>query len=350
MTWLRIGVIGTGIMGADHAGILARFVSGAELRRVTDADVVRARGVADATGAGVSRDALSLIADPDVDGVVIASSDATHAELVLACARAGKPVLCEKPLAPTLDEAANVVRTLESSGQSSLLSLGFMRRFDPAYVELKHALDEGACGAALLVHCVSRGVTSGPGATSASSVTGSAIHELDTVPWLLGSDITSVAWLAPRCSAEVEGLQDPQVILLRTADGALTTVETFLNAGYGYDIRCEVVGERGALALTDQARTVRDANLARGTTYAADWRPRFADAYRLELQAWVDAVRTGTPTPLATAHDGLVASAVADAVLRSMEAGGTWVDVAVPDVGQQAESAAEPDAESGSES
>jgi myo-inositol 2-dehydrogenase/D-chiro-inositol 1-dehydrogenase len=203
-----------------------------------------------------------------------------------------------------------------------------MRRFDPGYLELKAALEAGVCGTPLLVHCVSRGVSSGPGATSESSVTGSAIHELDVVPWLLGAPIVEVGWHAPRSTGAAPGMQDPQLILLRTADGALTTVEVFLNARYGYDIRCEVVGDRGAVALTNPARVVADADSRRATGYPADWRPRFADAYRIQLQAWVDAVAAGRPAPLASARDGLTASAVADAVIASMRDGGRTVAVA----------------------
>jgi len=202
-----------------------------------------------------------------------------------------------------------------------------MRRFDPGYVELKAALEAGVCGTPLLVHCVSRGVSSGPGATSESSVTGSAIHELDVVPWLLGARVVEVGWHAPRSTGAVPGMQDPQLILLRTADGAMTTVEVFLNARYGYDIRCEVVGDRGTVALTNPVRVVSDADGRRASGYPADWRPRFADAYRLQLQAWVDAVAAGRPAPLASARDGLTASAVAGAVIASMRDGGRTVAV-----------------------
>jgi myo-inositol 2-dehydrogenase/D-chiro-inositol 1-dehydrogenase len=104
----------------------------------------------------------------------------------------------------------------------------------------------------------------------------------------------------------------------------------FLNARYGYDIRCEVVGDRGAVALTNPARVVADADGRRASGYPADWRPRFADAYRIQLQAWVDAVATGRPSPLASARDGLVAGAAAEAVITSMHDGGRTVAVELP--------------------
>jgi myo-inositol 2-dehydrogenase / D-chiro-inositol 1-dehydrogenase len=174
------------------------------------------------------------------------------------------------------------------------------------------------------MHCVSRGVNSGPGATSESSIVGSAIHEFDIVPWLLDAPITEVSWHAPRSAPEVTGLQDPQLMLLRTADGVLTTVEVFLNARYGYDMRCEIVGDRGTVALTNPVRVVTDGNRLRSTGYPGDWRPRFADAYRLELQAWIDAVVTGGRSPLPTAQDGMTAVAVAEAVIASMNHAGAW--------------------------
>ncbi|MEU6260778.1 Gfo/Idh/MocA family oxidoreductase [Streptomyces sp. NPDC047043] len=332
MTTIRVGVIGAGNMGADHVNTLHRHVSGAVVTVVADLDHERASAVAGALpDTRATSDPYALIIDPEVDAVVIASHDTTHADLSLAAVRAGKPVLCEKPLAPTLDECVRVVREERRAG-GQLISLGFMRRFDPAYVELKEALAAGVCGASLLLHCVSRGVSSAPGATDEFSITGSAIHEFDTVPWLLNSPITEASWHAPRATSAATGLQDPQLMLLRTADGALTTLEVFLNAGYGYDVRCEVAGERGTLALANPARLVADSARARSVGHPADWRPRFADAYRLELQAWIDALATGSPSPLASAHDGLVAGAVAEAVISSMKNGGRTVAVQVPEV------------------
>ncbi|WP_421108405.1 Gfo/Idh/MocA family oxidoreductase [Streptomyces sp. NEAU-S77] len=332
MSGVRIGVIGAGNMGADHVATLHGHVSGAEVTLVADIDKERAASVAGAVpGARATDDAYAVIDDPEVDAVVIASHDTTHADLSLAAVRAGKPVLCEKPLAPTLEECVRVVREERRAG-GGLISLGFMRRFDPAHTELKAAVSAGECGSPLLVRCVSRGVSSAPGCTDELSITGSAIHEFDTVPWLLGSPVTEVSWHAPRSTAAVSGFRDPQLILLHTADGALTTVEVFLNARYGYDIRCEVVGEHGTVALTHPARIVADSARTRSRGYPADWRPRFADAYRLELQAWTDTVRTGAASPMATAHDGLVASAVAGAVIASMEDGGRTIPVQVPEV------------------
>jgi myo-inositol 2-dehydrogenase/D-chiro-inositol 1-dehydrogenase len=328
----RVGVIGAGVMGADHARILDGQVSGAAVTHVSDLDAERAGAVAATLrGARAGDDPLRLIDDPEVDAVLVASSDHTHVPLVRAAVRAGKPVLCEKPLAPDLADARALHDDLRRQGASALVSLGFMRRFDPGYRALRDHLRSGGIGAALVVHCISRGVSAGPATTSEYSVTGASVHEFDIVPWLLGWPVREVSWQRPRTSSRVSGMVDPQVILLRTEDGALTTIETFLNARYGYDVRCEVVGETGAASLVPTTHLSLDSGGARATPYAADWRPRFADAYRLQGQAWVDSLRAGRASPLASVTDGLVASQVSAAVLDSMNDGGAWVEV--PDLG-----------------
>ena len=331
---IRVGIIGTGIMGADHALTVDRFVSGATVSRLADLDLARAASVATGiAGARATADPHGLIADDEVDAVIIASHDSTHADLIRACVRSGKPVLCEKPLATSLSESASVIGDIGSDGEG-LLSLGFMRRFDPGYTSLRATVAGGRLGAPVLVHSIGRGVSSGPGATSASAVTNSAIHDLDIVPWLLGSPIVEVSWHAGAQTSEISDLIDPQFFLLRTADGVLSTVEMFLNARYGYDIRAEVVFERGTASLAEPVRLVTDRELARSNNYAADWRPRFADAYRLELQAWVDRLsgRPASDSPLASGRDGLIANAVADAVIRSQQSGGARTAVVVPEV------------------
>jgi myo-inositol 2-dehydrogenase / D-chiro-inositol 1-dehydrogenase len=324
---VRIGVIGTGNMGADHIRNLQRFVAGARVTVVADYDRATADAVAAESGARVAADGDALIADDDVDAVIIASHDSTHHAYALAAVAAGKPTLCEKPLAPTLAECEEIVAA-EAAAGGNLLSLGFMRRFDPAHTELKSAIDAGVIGPVLRVTGASRNVVSYPDTTSESIITNSVIHELDSIPWLLGSPVTSVAWLAGRATSKVPvGVADPSLTLLRTADGVLTSVDMYVNAEYGYDLRTEVLGEKGALSLTDPALVVVDLGRSRSTGYPLDWRPRFADAYRLELGAWVASVAAGAPSPLASAADGLAASRVAAAVITSMHEGGRWVEV-----------------------
>lgn len=325
---VRVGVVGVGVMGADHARKLARVVSGAELVAVSDFDPGVAGAVAAELGARVCRDGIALIDDADVDAVVVATRDDTHAGLVLAALRAGKPVMCEKPLAPTVDECHEVVAAQTALVREvDLVTVGFMRRFDPPYTALRDRVRGGELGAPLVAHCVSRTVHTYPGGDSASSITQSAIHELDIVPWLLDSPIVEVSWQHGRSSVNAGERQDPQLYLMRTASDVLVTVELFLNARYGYDTRCEVVMEAGVAALTLPTHVVTDAERRRAVDYPADWIPRYGDAYRIELQEWIDSITQRRPATLATVEDGLRAALVADALVESMRRDGAWIAV-----------------------
>lgn len=355
---MRIGIIGTGVMGAFHAQCLHAQVSGATVTAVADPDPERAGAAAAAIGAIALSDPHELIAHPEVDAVLIASPDFLHAEQTLACIAAGKPTLCEKPLSYSVDEAERVVAAHRAAtgeggprgraasegatgGVASaahgaargtgipLVHQGFMRRFDPDYVAQKRAVASGAHGRPVMVRSVGRGVSSGPGATDESVIFNSAIHDLDLVPWLLDSPVTEVSWHAPAApSATGGGLRDPFLLLLRTADGALSTVEIFLNARYGYDMRCEVVCETGTVAITEPHRLAVSSALTTSTGIPDDFRPRFAEAYRLELQEWVTALNEGRAPALATVEDGATATRVAAAAVASMRAGGAFAPVA----------------------
>lgn len=217
--------------------------------------------------------------------MVVASHDSTHAGLVLECFEAMTPVLCEKPLAPSLLESLEVVEAeadIVAATGVRLLSMGFMRRFDPGYVSLRQSVRNRVQGEPLMVHCTSCNASAGPGTTAESAITNSAIHELDIVPWLLGSSITEVSWQAGRSSRDADGgLQDPAFMMFRMADGTLATLELFLNAHYGYTTACEVVSERGTAALPEPDALAVHQEGQRRSGIPADWRPRFADAYRL---------------------------------------------------------------------
>lgn len=321
---VRVGIVGVGIMGADHARKINGSISGAEVSAVADFDAGRASSVAaELRDASVSADGFALIADDSVDAVIVASHDSTHAELVHAAVAANKPVLCEKPLAPTAAECRGIIA---AQGDRDLITVGFMRRFDPAYTELERAASVERIGERLVAHCVSRNVQAGPGGSSAT-ITNSAIHELDIMPWLLGSPITEVSWHAGRTSKHSGIRQDPQIMLLRTESDVLITLELFVNARYGYDTRCEIVGEDGVASFAVPAHVVVDSGLRRSIDYPLDWIPRYSEAYRLELQEWVDSIEQGRPSTLADAEAGLRAGIVADALVESMNDGGRTVTV-----------------------
>ncbi len=326
---LGIGVIGAGIMGANHVQTITGEISGAEVRAISDIDLERAEVIASRVpGAKALQSPERLIESPEVDAVIIASSDATHAPYVEACIAARKPVLCEKPLAPTIAECEEIVR-LEQAAGKRMVQVGFMRRFDPGYVELHKRIASGEVGTPLLAHCVHRNVDVPATWTCEMTVVSAASHEIDVMPWILGQEVIRVNWLSPT-PASAGSFRDPQIMILELEGGALVFDEVFMKSGYGYEIRCEVVGKKGTIELASNARVVVRSDLKVSHDFPADWRERFADAYRRELQTWINAIfrwRSGKvengvgPVDGPDAWDGYRAAAVAQTVLTSMATG-----------------------------
>ncbi len=348
MTMIRIGVIGTGVMGADHVETISKSIARAEVRAIADIDVGRAEAVAARIpGAKALSSAQALIESAEIDAVIIASSNPTHAPYTLASITAGKPVLCEKPLAETAAECEQILRAEEAAG-TRRVQIGFMRRYDPGYVELRARVASGEIGAPLLAHCVHRNVSVPPLWTSEDIVFTSAVHEIDVMPWVFGREVVSVNWMSPVPNAP--GVRrDPQVAILELAGGALILIELFMAANYGYEIRCEIVGEKGTIELAPVARTVARSDLTVHVDLAADWRPRFAEAYRRELQSWVNAIlawhsadlkNVSGPVHGPDAWDGYRAAVIAETLVASMSSGGPVrvESLAIPRLYQQARS------------
>lgn len=270
---LRVGVIGTGMMGRDHARVLADGISGATLTALADPNQAVTRALADELGVTTTfDDGHELIASGSVDAVIVATPDQFHASYTKAAVEHGLPVLCEKPLAPTVEEAAAVIRRARQIG-GCMVTVGFMRRFDPGYLALKEAAAQGELGAILMSHSVHRNVEAYPGGDSSATITNSGIHEFDILPWLCDSPIVEVMWSAGRATSLLQTRHDPQFVLLRAADGVLHTVALGVHARYGYDVRCELVCESGTLelptvpSLTRHRPVVMNSSLARSAAY-----------------------------------------------------------------------------------
>lgn len=321
-TNLRIGVIGTGGMGARHVMNLYRFVSGADAAAVYDADHARARQVAaECGGAKVFENPQQLIKDQDVDAVLIASPDETHVEFTLACLAAGKPVLCEKPLATTGQEAERVLRAELALGRK-LVSVGFMRRFDPQHRAVKNIAAAGEIGQPLLFKGVHRNASMPFGTTGATVLINSAGHDLDSARWMLGEEAQEVFVRGFRSRPELHpATLDLLVILLSFADKRMATVELYMNDDYGYEVSAEVVCQRGA-AVTEQPDAVLvRAQGRRGYTVPNDWLARFNEAYINELRDWADSIQFGQPFHGANAWDGFAAMMATEACIQSLNTG-----------------------------
>jgi myo-inositol 2-dehydrogenase / D-chiro-inositol 1-dehydrogenase len=316
---IRIGIIGAGIMGADHARIFAEEVPGSSLQVICDADQSRAKSVADATGAkSVTGDPLAVINDASVDAVVIAAPDQFHAPLTLACIAAGKPVLCEKPLSQDSKECLAVLAAEEKRGKR-LVQIGFMRRFDPSYTEIKSLLTRGDLGKALMFHCFHRNVSPAYDFRAEMAICNSAPHEFDVARWMLDTDYKSISVHRPSAG----GATAPVFMVLETVAGQLVNIEVNISATYGYDVRGELVGEKGTAFLRAPVHADINLGLKQINTYPADWRPRFVDAYRQQNRAWVKSINTGVPNLGASAWDGYCSTVVAEAGVEALNTGKT---------------------------
>lgn len=316
----RIAVIGAGLMGADHASIVAADMPGAVLQVVCDMDETRAKGVADSYGAAdVATDPEGVIARDDVDAVIVASPDFTHAPLSLASIRAGKRLLCEKPLSQNPNECLDVMVAEQAAGAKHVM-LGFMRRYDKSYVEMKQALDSGALGRALMMHNFHRNVeTPASDFTGAMAITNSAPHEFDVVRHVLGCEFKSITAHQPKRS---DALVAPVVMVLETTDGQVVTIEINNNAAYGYDVRAELVGEAGTIAMNNLAYTRTDMKLASSTRYDNDWRGRYHEAYVRQNRDFLNFVNTGIfPATASDCWDGYCATIVAETGANALATG-----------------------------
>ncbi|WP_018157789.1 Gfo/Idh/MocA family protein [Demetria terragena] len=327
---LRVGVIGVGKMGADHADRVTSSLGGAVLAAVADPDTTTAEQLATAYGVRAFADPLALIADEDVDAVIIASPGFVHEEQLLACIDAGKYALCEKPLTMDAESSRRVVEA-ERAGGTPLIQVGFMRRFDPEYLEMKRHIDDDDFGRLLLVHNVHRNKAVPTDFLSEMAVRDSLVHEVDTVRWLFGQEITEITVHSPAPSSLAhDGMVDPQIAIFKMAGGGMVTNEVFVNCQVGYEVRCEATLEHGSLTVGLGGGTLIRSQNRWGGSIPDDFRVRFADAYDREVQSWVGATRRGEVVG-PTAWDGLASTVVCTAGMESL-ASGRPVSVSLPEV------------------
>lgn len=327
MSDIKIAVLGVGIMGADHVARITSRISGAAVVVVNDYLAEKAETIAAGIpGCRAVGDPLDAIADAQVDAVVIASPGPSHEKQLLACLEHGKPVLCEKPLTTDAETSLAVVKREAELG-NRLIQVGFMRRFDREYAQLKSMLDAGEFGRPLVLHCVHRNPAVPATFDSAMVVRDSLVHEVDVTRFLFDEEITSIQIVRPATNPGApEGIQDPQIAIMRTASGKHIDVELFVTTGVAYEVRTELVGEKGSAFIGLDVGLVRKTATGMwGGQITPGFRERFGQAYDTEFQRWVDAVHAGATTGDYTdgpvAWDGYAAAAVCEAGVRSLNTG-----------------------------
>jgi len=318
----RVAFLGAGRMGLTHLRNLAG-VKGVRVVVVADTVEENARRGAQVAGAErASDDVLGAIKAPDVDAVMIATPTPTHAELLEAAVLAGKPTWCEKPITQDLAGTRRVVDLIAARGVP--VQIGFMRRFDPGYAEARRRIDAGDIGVLerfSASSCDTAPPPIGYIATSGGIFVDMSVHDFDLARFLCGEVDEVFAWGDSRIDpafAEV-GDVDIAVATLRFRNGVLGTLQASRRAVWGYDIRTEVAGSTGKLVIDAPQKTpVRQYGpLSSTVDHFASFPDRFEAAYRLEMEAFFDALRNGrAPTP--SAADALESLRVALAATRSL--------------------------------
>jgi scyllo-inositol 2-dehydrogenase (NAD+) len=339
MRKLGIGVLGVGEMGKRHAENLRRLVPEARLVAIADASAERARQVAAELEIENWHGSLeSMLERKDIDAVLIATPDKFHAQAVQTAVRAGKDVLCEKPLALNLADAHAALDAVSKSGRR--LQVGFMRRYDPAYAATMKRIEAGEIGIPVIFKSLGRDQIAPPLAAYQSNVNGmlfyaNTIHDFDLARWMMQDEVAIVhAYATTAIRPEVAKYGDivAGVVNLQYQGGAIGNIESYAQAVYGYDVRTEIVGSKGTILVGSLQQTAAVFLTASGgeRSLADHFLTRFADAYLAEVRDFVHNILHDRP-PRVTGEDGLKSLAIAVAAEKSYLQGKS-IEVALADV------------------
>ena len=322
---LKIGLLGAGRIGQVHARAIVGH-EGSELALISDVYASTAEELAAKYDAKVvSSD--EIIGDSSIDAVLIATSTDTHSELIEAAAKAGKAVLCEKPVDLNLERARACLSAVNATGQPVMI--GFNRRFDPNFALIKEGLTAGEIGKIELLSVTSFDPAPPPLAyikASGGLFRDMMIHDFDMANFIMRDAPVSIA-ASGSCQVDPDigaaGDIDTAVVTLSYADGRLAVIKNSRRAGYGYDQRLEVLGSEGLLQANNMLEssvvksTIEGVVSAKPTYFFLE---RYMSAYRAEWAAFVGALRGEKPMPV-TLEDGVQALAMAEAAIQSLDAG-----------------------------
>jgi myo-inositol 2-dehydrogenase / D-chiro-inositol 1-dehydrogenase len=321
---VSLAVVGAGRIGKRHARTAAFEIPGADLLAVCDIDERAARALAlDCRCDRWSTDPYAVIADSDVDAVIIASSTDSHAPLIIAAAEAGKHAFCEKPIALDLETTDKALAAVESAG--TLLQIGFQRRFDKGYRKAYEMIRNGDLGQIESIRESMRDPGPPPKgyiATSGGLFRDMSIHDFDCVRWLMGEEVESLFAFASNLVDPVFGEfddVDTSIVSMRFDSGSLGAIDNSRRSGFGYDIRTEIFGSEGALFIGFSRDTPILHLTSSGVTsdHVYWFLERFDDAYVAELQAFVEAIASGASSPV-PGSEGRAALALAYAAETSV--------------------------------
>jgi len=325
---LSIGLVGAGRIARVHARSVAQNPA-TRLALVGDVVAASAEEVAAAYGARSTVDVDAVFTDPHVDAVIICSPTPLHVDHIVAAATAGKPALCEKPVAMSSAAVDDLHRRLDDlDGPAPTVMMGFNRRFDPSFGAIHAAVEAGEIGTLEQLTIISRDPSAPPKeyiAVSGGIFKDMTIHDFDTARFFLG-DIATVSATGQHLDPELAdtGDFDGAVITLTNAAGATATITNSRHCASGYDQRLEAFGTLGSVAADNVRATTVRRNTATVTEaqdpYLDFFLQRYEAAYATELNAFVDALTTGA-TPSPGIEDGIAALRLAEAADESARTG-----------------------------
>jgi myo-inositol 2-dehydrogenase/D-chiro-inositol 1-dehydrogenase len=327
---LGIALLGAGRIGSVHAANIAANPR-ARLACIYDAIPAAAAGIAERFRTRIAASVEEVLRDKLVDAVVIASPTATHVELITAAARAGKAILCEKPIDLDIAAVERCKREIAASGVP--LQIGFNRRYDRSHRAVRDAVHRGEIGALELLVISSRDFRPAPLAylrTSGGIFRDMTIHDFDMARFILGEDPVAEVQVAGSVMVEPAlsefGDVDTAMIILKAASGALVHINNSRRCVYGYDQRIEAFGASGMV----RSENLHGSSVVRSDAKYTDAKQplleffveRYAQAYADEIEEFIE-VAAGTRAPLASFEDGRLALVLADAAVASLQSGKT---------------------------
>jgi scyllo-inositol 2-dehydrogenase (NAD+) len=329
MAKLGIGVLGVGEMGRRHAENIRRQVPEAKLIAIADVDAARVAKAAEELEVEHSFDSFAAMLErKDIQAVLIATPDKFHAQSIIAAAAAGKDILCEKPIALKIADAHAALDAVRRAGVR--LQIGFMRRYDPAYASAMKRIESGEIGEPVIFKSVGRDKDEPPMAAYESFVNGmvfynNTIHDFDLARWMMRDEVVEVhtyGTVAIRPEVAAYGDLVASLVNLKYSRGAIGNAESYMQAGYGYDVRTEIIGSKGSIFIGTLRHTpVVFLSKEGGQQMLADhFLNRFADAYLAQVRDFVQTVMAGK-APRVTGEDGLKALEIATAAEDSYKSG-----------------------------
>ena len=308
-------------MGADHIQRISNRIVGATVSAIVEPDATRAEwALAYAPDAVHYTNIEAAIEAKALDAVLIATPGQFHEAVLMPALNAELPILCEKPLTP---DAASSLRIAEAeiAGGKQLIQVGFMRRFDEGYMNLRALIESGEQGELLGLHCAHRNPAVPDTYHNEMLVFDSLVHEIDIVRFLTDSPIRSVEIKhMKRNELSPKGLQEPILALIETESGVLASVEMNVSVQFGYQVKTEAVFQKGIAEIGRSAgmNTFFNGNIA--TPEHMSFKTRFAAAYDTQIQRWVNAAKNGRIDG-PSAWDGYLAAAAVEAGLGALQNG-----------------------------